>query len=130
MIESSVAAASAPADLDRPAAPGAEPAGNATAGAGGNLTSVTGGATLRGAGAAAGAGTTATGGGTLDRLRMTVSVNRSSTKLSWRSRVSDRRTRSTSTASRCDMWFAASIPSAESLATRSRFAMPSSLANS
>ena len=40
---------------------------------------------------------------TLERRRMTVSLSRSSTRLSWRSRVSDRRTRSASTASRCDM---------------------------
>jgi hypothetical protein len=80
--------------------------------------------------AAAGAAAGAEGGGTFDRLRITVSVSLSSTRLSWRSRVSDRRTRSASRASRCDIWFAASIPSDWIRDTSSAFARPSSLASS
>ena len=79
-----------------------------------------------GAGAAAAGGRAAAGGGVgaagvrgadvpppaFDRRRITVpsTVNRSSTRLSWRSRSTARRTRSASAASSCDMWFATSSP--------------------
>ena len=103
--------------------------GGVSGGGAGNGVSTTGAATGRAAGRA-GAGRAAPGEAVRDRRRITVSLRRSSTRLSWRSRSIARRTRSASTPSRFDMWLATSTPRVRTLATRSLGAMPNSLASS